>query len=252
MEFRRLKIFVPPDVPKGDWQRTIVAQILERANVILGNRDFEEVQYMLDSLGYLLTEGVPLYQANNSGQLGITLNPSTILRELMEQVDISSQDDLLSATWSEYFASLAIGLIEHAVVYEEERLLPGRQIVTLDSIRMSFDVRLVAAATEAVVSAEFVAMRVKLHNGQTDVRKMLSMNAQKAAIARWSTSVAIKDRFALEFRSGKLGSQSVRECAAQYYRSLSDTESRILCPTRIPTNAVRTLVAYIKAQITPG
>ena len=244
----RLYYFVPPEISEPDWRGTYLAVILRRANALLTKRNAREIQFMLDSIGYLLSRGVPKMLKAKSAERAVNLNPAAILRVQMAEVELDGQAKLRNASWPEYFAALAVGLCERAFVYERPFIEPQPHVEALDPPELWLDSELIGHAAEAVLTAE-VASADQARVARAEAKKKRRrIAAEEAARARWQEVTELKDRFYSELRKGSFGKHSVTESARRYFRKLTRSEQKLIVQDGDITKAVRNLTSYARQR----
>jgi len=143
-------------------------------------------------------------------------------------------------TWCQLFGILAIAEIENTIQFEYF-ISPSckEEQEALDDETLSG----LIAATEAVCYGEALEPNRSPFNALVKAER--SKAAQANSNKRHNPSRKIKDKFIRYFHE-QTSPISKAQTARNFYDTLSDEQKRVLCPTNIRSNAVRTLMEYLK------
>lgn len=119
---------------------------LKRARLILDNRSKEEIEYIIESLDWMLRESSQLEFESSMHRLeteeGVFINRVKAFKLFSEKYDITNQTNLPNASWADYFATLSLITILEAIH-------PENYEYSLSSLDFPLE------ALEAVCIAEF-------------------------------------------------------------------------------------------------
>lgn len=145
----------------------------------------------------------------------------------------------------QYFGVLALASISEALFFDA--YLPSKQFPE-DWAREDEVLSCLSQTVEAVSFGEAV------HPSRSPLTKKIRTEiAKKGSDKRHEPARKIKNQFIRSYTQNKSG-LSKRQSAKDFYRELSGEDKRILCPSLVEENAVRTLQDYLRAykkQITP-
>jgi hypothetical protein len=233
--------------------------LVKRARHLLKGRRRKEIDYALASLLWMIDQGRTrtLVHQVETGLLDwevqdyaerASLSEAQVLLHHMRGFDITGQPNLKQANWPEYFATLTLAYIGNMVVCQQEALTPqySGELDTASNVNECAS-HSCTRATEALAIAEALTSASPTTSPAPAGSKLpTALRVQYAAITRWSRSNKIKEEFVLFYYAGKY--HSVAEAARIYYENLSAADRRILCPSGVKKNAVRTLQEKIKAH----
>ena len=92
---------------------------LNRARTLLKNRSTPQINYIIESLDWMLHEGDKALYKTTSTQVEVEgeafINRVKALKAYSELFDITEQESLQNATWTDYFATLSLVTIMEAL-----------------------------------------------------------------------------------------------------------------------------------------
>jgi hypothetical protein len=212
---------------------------LQRARALLAKRTQEEIRYAFESIDWLLRKGSDwhFYEAiAGADHEPVFVNRVKALRCLVDKVDLWGQADFPDATWSEYFAALAVVTVAEAL-YEytdgARQLPPG---ATHDSAKLGRILSdLAIEAMDAVSFAEGLFMRDQVK--QQD-RKERGSKGGKKRVKRFNE---LKNKV-LKIYWEKYTNRSNRDAAKRIWENeITDEDRAILSPD----DPVRRLAIWI-------
>ena len=238
-----------PQTDRLPWER--FNQIADRARQILKDRSRQEIEYAALAVDWMLSKG------NSTNP-----SPAGALRTYVD-IDLFGFDgveDFRSATWPEFFAALALGLLEeaflawqHKTPYYEAGLDSEDDGAAFEKTHYynRFDAyEFVCEALDAVCMAESL-LRESLvaQEIQRKHKKKIELRNKKAAIAKHAPLNQLKKECIRWYLSGSFPSK--REAARRFYESLPESRRKLLAPS----NAIRTLTQaisdYEKGRLRP-
>lgn len=111
--------FFDDNIPETDKLFFTLGDQLNRARVILKNRSREEIEYIIESLDWMLRESSQVEFSNSMERLktedSVFINRVKAFKLFSHDYDISEQDSLPNASWADYFATLSLVTILEAL-----------------------------------------------------------------------------------------------------------------------------------------
>lgn len=244
-----------PEVPGA-----ALEPIARRARHLLRDRKPEELDYALRSLLWMVdqSESSAIQKQVSAGIMDrdtldyperFPMSEAQLLFHFMDGFDITGQPNFDKASWPDYFATLALAHIgDIALLHSGPLTASNRPEVEKNLSLLELSIPSIIRATEAISIAESLSRDAQvraLTSTQKDELKKeaISLKSQTASLARWSKLRQIKENFIQFF--GDQDFPTVAEAARAYFDDLSPEDRRIICPTLIKENIVRTFQATI-------
>ncbi len=141
---------------------------------------------------------------------------------------------------AQYFGLLALSMVDEAILIENYMTPKLNQY----DWGMEDEVLLcLTSATEATCFGE--ALEPLKSSFSSSIESEVKRRAQRGANKRYEPIRKIKNNFLRVFDKNAQ-KKSKAQVARNYFRSLSEDEKKILCPTLIEANAVRTLTEHLR------
>lgn len=233
--------------------------IAEKARYLLKDRSIFEIQNELKTIDRIINTSTldsfhSWIKETGGEEMMVFDTPVTHLKYYMnnDAPDLSISID--EALWPEYFAILALAFIGNAKSVEKIKYpYLGFTEEYIENSSRDMIIEYLSDAEEAVdfadsiIKFENIKDKIKNETKEKTIREInrkQSENNRGAANTRFLSNTKIKSSFIAYWQDGNFKSKN--EAARQYYEDLSDEEKRILCPTLILDNAVRTLVTHLR------
>lgn len=242
--------------------------IFSRAKKILCDRTHNEILNAAVALDWITSSifrtpdpacitAIPMFYPGEDSKLEIMrmrdedATQLEILYSFKDEIQIEHYDQFKNGEWPEYCAIIALAILSDAIneLDEIDRMPKASRMRDAKWFNYS---DLLASATAALIFGE--GLRSTSNTGTDDSKRrndkrVLSLQGHSAAIARHKPRSRIKTQFIKFCQAGTYASKA--EAARSFYRSLEEEEKRILCPSLVERNAVRTLTSIIKHVTVP-
>jgi len=234
-----------PRKHRAIWRLTPIDDLQQRALRILKGRARSDIE----TAAVWIQERLRKTRNSHTNEMLFTarvslITPARQLLIVLRQVDLGTLGHMRDARRCDYFATLTLLFCSKVIVewvaklkdHEMDRVPIVNQITAHEWLR---------EAAEAVLVAEALAEGGSISGDDQPIRFLRTANLT-AAIARHKPRQAIKEQFA-SYVQGKPGSRA--DLARRFYKRLTPTAQRQLCPSGNLENAVRTLTAYLKRRL---
>lgn len=252
--------FSPLDGRVPEYHNSEFDYIATKARAILNGRSLKEIEFGMQTVNWIMSraelEYSPIINSNNFIELEVEegtpdielvplileaqknqkpeperprfyYSPATQLLNSIGKYDISNQYDMPNAIQAEYFALLALALINVACVtiddpYKElDFPATHEELETLNYINT-----LVINSMEAVSFAKILYLNKNGESSEKKAQKLISLKNSAAAIKRHEPGNELKVKFLKFYQSSEF--PSLAEGVRRFYDTLSSKEKSLL------------------------
>lgn len=202
---------------------------LARARALIAHRTPMQIDYLLDSLDWIFQDSgaiEPAYATAKAYQEGERLTSRVNALKLRSpNFDLSNQSSILDATWSDYFAVLAIAYADEALYeYKAQPQAPTPEWT------IGFLQHMTACAIESMDAICYAELLIALDNNvSTRMRKEFQERGRKGGLRKTARFSELRDKV-LRY-SDKYLNKSVRETARLSYETFQSEVNTVLHTT---------------------
>ena len=243
--YNPFKFFSPLDGKVPEYFSDDFEYIVAKARIILKGRTRKQIEFGWKTVNWILFEVEnditqnlkQFYKADKhnplrpkeSPAIESYFSPATDLLDSICKYDISSQHEFPNAIQAEYFAILALGIIDmicEALTYRKPELAT-KEKETKSQHPHAIDT-FAFSSMEAISFAEIFYLNKTDESANIKAKKLISLKNSAAAIKRHGPSNEIKVKFIHFYNSDKF--PSIAEAIRRFYKTLSDKEKSLLNP----------------------
>lgn len=234
--------------------------IAERARTFLKNRSIDEINEDLKEINRIINssrlDSIDSWIKKIGDQdMMIFETPVILLKYHMNNYDNPDPTICIDETaWPKYFAILALARIGQATSVEKVKYSNlGFTEQDIKNRNLDLIAEYLADAEEAMDFADSIiefneikkaTKKETADNARKEIAKKQSESDREAENQRFLEHTRIKNGFIPHWEKGNF--ESKKQAAGTYYENLSKENKKILCPSLISENAVRTLLTHLR------